>query len=165
LNFRAAAAADIPALAALLLWATPGRTLEHELAYVRGYFERPETVVTLAEQDGELAGVVSFEPSLIRGEPVADARTGYVRLLAVDPDLWGTGLASELMAQARSEMAGDGFDRAYLWCGASNARARRFYEREGWTLDGREREHADWGRMISYQRRISDAAMHAARQV
>jgi RimJ/RimL family protein N-acetyltransferase len=32
-----------------------------------------------------------------------------------------------------------GATRASLWCLADNARARRFYERRGWTLDGGER--------------------------
>jgi hypothetical protein len=29
----------------------------------------------------------------------------------------------------------------------------------------REREHADWGRMLSYERRTSEAAVDAARKV
>jgi hypothetical protein len=34
-----------------------------------------------------------------------------------------------------------GFEAAMLWVVKGNARARRFYEREGWTPDGTEKRH------------------------
>lgn len=151
MNFRVAEPADIPALAELLLRASPGRTLEHEVGYVGAYFERPETRIQIAVQDRAPTGVVSFEPSLIRGEDVAGERTAYLRLIAVDPSRWGSGLGSDLMQWAVGAMESSGFTDAYLWCGESNARARRFYEREGWQPDGRRREHQDWGPMLSYR--------------
>lgn len=49
------------------------------------------------------------------------------------PDYWGTGVADELHAAA-VEL---GVTR--LWCLEENVRARRFYEKHGWTLDGDSR--------------------------
>ena len=37
-------------------------------------------------------------------------------------------------------LGGDGFRTATLWVLEDNPRARRFYEREGWQLDGGRRE-------------------------
>ena len=38
-----------------------------------------------------------------------------------------------------AEIAGRGHDEAVLWVVPGNTRARRFYERHGWTSDGVER--------------------------
>ena len=157
MQFRAAEPADVAALASLLLRASPGRALEAECEYVRAYFERPETVIRIAVQDAEPVGVVSFEPSLVRGDEGADERTAYLRLIATDPSLWGTGLAGQLLEWAQTRMAAVGFAHAYLWCAESNSRARRFYERAGWTADGRRREHEDWGPMLAYAKQVSGA--------
>ena len=46
---------------------------------------------------------------------------------------WGTGLATELHAAAVAEAAHRGFAAMRLFTPAGQARARRFYEREGWT--------------------------------
>jgi GNAT superfamily N-acetyltransferase len=142
-------------MAELLLRATPGRTLEHEVGYVGAYFERPETKIRIAVEGNVSLGVVSFEPSRIRGEPVAHDRLAYLRLLAVDPSRWGSGLAAELMVWAIEAMRDAGYASAYLWCGEANARARRFYEREGWRPDGRTRQHPDWGPMVGYGRELA----------
>jgi GNAT superfamily N-acetyltransferase len=149
-ELRAAVPDDIPALAQLLLRASPGRPIAHEVAYVAGYFDHPETFVTVAVDGPQLVGVVSFEPSLIRGEEVASQRTAYLRLIAVDPSLWGGGLAAQMLSCASARMLETGFSSAYLWCGEQNGRARRFYEREGWQLGSRTRSHADWGPMVEY---------------
>jgi GNAT superfamily N-acetyltransferase len=43
------------------------------------------------------------------------------------------------MRTALDWLAAGGGDEAVLWVAEANARARRFYEREGWTLDGETR--------------------------
>jgi len=154
MEFRSAESADVAALAELLLRASPGRSFEAECDYVRAYFDRPETVIRIAVRDDAPVGIVSFEPSLVRGDDGAHARTAYLRLIATDPSLWGRGLAGELLDWAVTEMAAAGFERVYLWCGESNTRARRFYERGGWVLDGRRREHEDWGVMLAYAKHL-----------
>jgi hypothetical protein len=44
-----------------------------------------------------------------------------------------------LCAHAEDGLRHDGFHTATLWVLESNARARRFYERRGWHVDGHEK--------------------------
>jgi ribosomal protein S18 acetylase RimI-like enzyme len=48
----------------------------------------------------------------------------------------GTGVAALLLTEAERQVAAAGHDRAWLAVVAGNARARRFYERSGWTDEG-----------------------------
>lgn len=65
--------------------------------------------------------------------------------LHVDPDAWGGGVGRALIARARAELAAAGVTEAQLWLLAGNARAQRFYERDGWTTDGTRRTDTVWG--------------------
>jgi len=58
---------------------------------------------------------------------------GAVRTLYVLQGWWGSGAGQRLMDLAHAELARD-FDHALLTVLAANARARRFYERNGWEL-------------------------------
>jgi GNAT superfamily N-acetyltransferase len=48
----------------------------------------------------------------------------------------GTGLAAVLLNEAERLVAANGHRRAWLAVAPGNARARRFYERSGWTDEG-----------------------------
>jgi len=48
----------------------------------------------------------------------------------------GTGVAATLLAEAERLVALNGHERAWLAVVEGNARARRFYERSGWTDEG-----------------------------
>ena len=48
----------------------------------------------------------------------------------------GTGVAATLLDAGERRVAANGHDRAWLAVAAGNARARRFYERQGWTDAG-----------------------------
>ena len=65
--------------------------------------------------------------------------------LHVDPDVWGGGIGRALIARARAELAASGVVEAHLWLLAGNARAQRFYERDGWATDGARRTDIVWG--------------------
>jgi GNAT superfamily N-acetyltransferase len=56
------------------------------------------------------------------------------------PDAWGSGAGPALMRAALDAMREAGYRNAILWVVEDNPRARRFYEREGWRLDGRKEE-------------------------
>ena len=58
----------------------------------------------------------------------------HFRHLFVRRPFWGSGVAVELHAEAVAEMRRRGIRTARLFTPADQARARRFYEREGWTL-------------------------------
>ncbi|WP_193611959.1 GNAT family N-acetyltransferase [Nocardioides lijunqiniae] len=54
----------------------------------------------------------------------------------VDEAHRGSGVAQALMAEGLRRVAAAGHRQAWLVAAAGNARARRFYERQGWTDEG-----------------------------
>lgn len=62
--------------------------------------------------------------------------TGQLWVLNLHPEAFGSGLANALHTAATAWLVGDGHEAAYLWVARDNPRARRFYEREGWSADG-----------------------------
>lgn len=62
---------------------------------------------------------------------------GELGALYVDPDYWGRGIGTTLIAAARDYLYGLGFRKAYLWLLAGNALGERFYRKDGWFPDGR----------------------------
>ena len=81
----------------------------------------PDTAV--AEVGGEVAGFV-----MVDGDEVDQ--------VYVDAAHRGSGVAATLLAEAARLVAEGGHRRAWLAVVSGNARARRFYEREGWVDDG-----------------------------
>jgi len=74
---------------------------------------------------------------------VGGAVTGFV--MVVDDEVEqvyvssrhrGTGVAAALLGEAERRVRTNGHERAWLAVVAGNARARRFYERMGWTDEG-----------------------------
>ncbi|MBC6468967.1 GNAT family N-acetyltransferase [Actinomadura alba] len=72
-----------------------------------------------------------------------DAVAGFVMVVDdeveqvyVSEDHRGTGVATALLAEAERLVGSNGHRRAWLAVVAGNARARRFYERNGWTDEG-----------------------------
>ena len=78
---------------------------------------------TVAAVDGAVAGFVMV---------VADE----VEQVYVDRSFRGTGVAKALIAEAERRVVANGHGRAWLAVVAGNARARAFYEREGWADEG-----------------------------
>ena len=66
--------------------------------------------------------------------PVGDPRLAHFRQLFVARAHWGSGLATRLHAAAIDEARARGFASMRLFTPGGQARARRFYEREGWSL-------------------------------
>jgi GNAT superfamily N-acetyltransferase len=56
-----------------------------------------------------------------------------------------TGVGRLLITAARERLRGVGVTAASLWVLDGNARARRFYERDGWRFDGTRRTRAYGG--------------------
>jgi GNAT superfamily N-acetyltransferase len=99
-------------------------------AFHRSGPELPTTLVALVGES--VCGLAMFGP--YRGEEPAGS--GEVLAIYVDPDHWHTGVGRRLIIAAREQLRRAGFREAALWVLDGNARARRFYERDGWTLDG-----------------------------
>lgn len=70
-----------------------------------------------------------------RAGPIT-ASTGEVFGLYVHPEEWGDGAGQALFRHALADLTARGLSRAVLWVVEANARARRFYEKEGFAFDG-----------------------------
>ena len=82
----------------------------------------PKAAIIVAEQDGIPAGFVTIDAS------------GYLDQLVVAPDRWGSELASRLVDEAKRRSP----DRITLLVNQDNARAIRFYERNGFIHAGED---------------------------
>jgi ribosomal protein S18 acetylase RimI-like enzyme len=61
---------------------------------------------------------------------------GELYALYLIPAWWSAGVGRALMTSVLDALRGDRYRRVVLWVLADNARARRFYERAGFILDG-----------------------------
>jgi putative acetyltransferase len=82
----------------------------------------PKASIIVAEQAKTLIGFVTIDPS------------GYLDQLVVAPDRWGTDLATRLVDEAKRLSP----DRITLLVNKDNARAIRFYERNGFAHAGED---------------------------
>ena len=76
----------------------------------------PTAAITVAELDGRIVGFVSVDP-----------QTGYLDQIVVAPEAWGSDVANRLMDEAR-RISPTGLE---LKVNADNARAIRFYQKQG----------------------------------
>jgi putative acetyltransferase len=81
----------------------------------------PSATITVAERDGAMLGFVTV-----------DARNGYLDQIVVAPEAWGSDLGVGLIAEAK-RIAPAGLD---LLVNQTNARAIRFYEKQGFWVSG-----------------------------
>ena len=101
-----------------------------------------------AEEAGRVVGFASVGDS--RDEP----GKGELFAIYVLPEAWGSGAGSALMTSALEALCS--YSSATLWVLEDNPRARRFYEREGWILDGGRRDEELLGMTVAEVRyRIS----------
>lgn len=96
---------------------------------------RPEMHGSLLRVDGAPHCVAVWAPS--RDADTAD----FAELVCIHslPGNWRRGYGSMMMEHLLAEMRAAGYQNAMLWVFAANTRARRFYEKYGWTLTGRRR--------------------------
>ena len=80
--------------------------------------------VLLAEREGRPVGLAAFDSCWLHG-------------LYVAPEEWGSGVAGDLHDAALAAMPD--CPELRLWTLEANHRARRFYERRGWRLNGETR--------------------------
>ena len=114
-------------------------TPEDFTAYMAGAFgediqraelEDPDTIVFLAERDGEAVGYVMLREGRAPSFVAADDALQIVRLYARQRVL-GRGIGAALMQRALAEAAGRGKDAVWLGVWDRNERAIRFYESWG----------------------------------
>ena len=140
---RAATAADVDAVAAIVIegfgtyrgfapegWEPPDR-LEFALG-MAARIEDPAWWCVVAEAEEGLVGTCAFMPAAAHRRPSDEPGLAHLLTLFVRPPHWGSGLAARLHGRAVGEAAARGFTAMRLFTPAAQARARGFYEREGW---------------------------------
>jgi GNAT superfamily N-acetyltransferase len=133
-------------------WRAPD--VASQVAHFRRLFESGRLWSLLAERDGELAGQVSFVPASASPLPSEDPALAHLSGLFVDERWWGSGLARTLHSRVVEEASAREFTRMRLFTPVGQARARRFYEREGWVVGSIELDLAGGLPAIEYQRDI-----------
>ncbi|MEU5567623.1 GNAT family N-acetyltransferase [Micromonospora musae] len=78
-------------------------------------------------------GASTFRPGL------AEIHTFFAH-----PDVWGSGIAKELLLAVLDRARAAGYDDVHLWTLRDSAQARRFYAKNGFVETGRTHEH-DFG--------------------
>jgi GNAT superfamily N-acetyltransferase len=102
---------------------------------------QPGWWVFVAEEAERVVGFASV------GDSRDERGKGELSAIYVLPEAWGFGAGSALMASALEELRG--YSSATLWVLEDNPRARGFYEREGWILDGGRREEVILGAPVA----------------
>lgn len=89
----------------------------------------------VAERDGVLVGWAAVGP--YREDPDGvDRMVSELYAIYARPDAVGTGVGRALMAASLDLARAAGYPEIRLWVLEANHRARRFYERAGFTTDG-----------------------------
>jgi GNAT superfamily N-acetyltransferase len=97
----------------------------------------PHRQLFVAERDGTPIGFANVGPYRRDQDPAdLDDTAGEVRAIYVRPDAWRSGAGRALMDAAVEHLRGAGLTPIRLWVLEANARARAFYERYGFRLDG-----------------------------
>jgi GNAT superfamily N-acetyltransferase len=133
-------------------WQPPDMSADR--ARTSDYLADPATWALLALAGGRCAGHVAFFPAREptpadnwRERPLIPG-LAHLWQLFVRPPWWGQGVAPVLHQAAVAEIGARGFQRARLFTPSLHVRARRFYERRGWS-PCREQWSEDLGLMIT----------------
>lgn len=103
--------------------------------------------------DGEeIAGVSSCCASRFPAWP----DWGEVVSLYLLPSRMGRGFGAALLRAAEARLESMGFRQYFLWVLEENARARRFYERNGWICSGEALEDVIGGRAVREVRYVRE---------
>jgi GNAT superfamily N-acetyltransferase len=166
LEFRDATAADAPRLAVVMAegfdsyrafapagWQPPSADEFRDAMAKR--LGQPGVWCRLAERGPDVAGYVALLPAAESRRPVADPRLAHFWMLFVRAPWWGTELAHRLHGAACAAATARGYTAMRLFTPARQARARRFYEREGWTLADGPYPDEDLGlEIVEYRRTL-----------
>ncbi len=98
----------------------------------QGYQAYPQAKYWLVLADGVEAGMIIAHPC--RDDDARDC--GEIGAIYFLPENWRQGLGSAAMAHALQALREMGFGQVVLWVLEQNSRARRFYEKQGFTPDG-----------------------------
>jgi GNAT superfamily N-acetyltransferase len=116
-------------------WSPPSP--EIEAVAIRERLGQPDAWCVIAHDGSAVAGHVGFLAARTRdAEQAVIPRLAHLWALFVREPYWGSGLARRLHAMAVEEARARGYLGMRLFTPAGQARARAFYDREGWDTDG-----------------------------
>lgn len=116
-------------MAATPLWQRYGTTIESATARLTNALQEGATILIAVDGTANLLGFVWF---VTRG---AFDRSGYIRLIGVDPAARGQGVG-KILLKAAEDYARPEANDMFLLCSDFNTDAQRFYEREGYQQIG-----------------------------
>jgi len=90
-------------------------------------------VMLVAEAESHIVGSVSYGTSRDKD---STETTGEIIAIYVDPDYWSLGIGRRLMNASETGLVELGFTDWILWVLDANTRARTFYEKYLYSLDG-----------------------------
>lgn len=109
-------------------------SIERRTADHRQWLSPPTPYSTwVADLEGRILGFCTCGPSR---DPNADTSTAEIGALYLERDAVGRGIGRQLLLHAIADLRRRGYTVVTLWVLDTNERARRFYEREGFHLDG-----------------------------
>lgn len=104
--------------------------------FVEAISTRPEEYY-LFKVDGKPAGIALLNKS---HEENAPDYLGEIYAIYFHPDYWGTSATHKGFEFCIDRLKKLGFSEITIWVLKANARARKFYEKYGFSLDGAEQE-------------------------
>jgi GNAT superfamily N-acetyltransferase len=161
--FRKIAHDDIDQLAALAAdafaayrgfapsgWRPP--TADDQAGVLQGWIADREFWGELALDEQRLVGHATYIPARHSFWTTPEPTLAHLGHLFVKPAYWGTGAATQLLARATNAAATSGFTAMRLFVPVGQARARRFYAREGFIAVSEPFDPGHELPVIEYQR-------------
>ncbi|MHB8436686.1 MAG: GNAT family N-acetyltransferase [Acidimicrobiales bacterium] len=112
-----------------------------------------ETVLVVEDHESRVVGLASIGAT----RDDKQGELGELWMLNIEPGSWSQGLGRQLLEAAEEQLRQAGYREAVLWVLDVNGRARRFYERAGWWLDGGKKSDDSRGfvlREVSYRKSL-----------
>ena len=134
-EIRDAGTADSAALARLATQLGYPTTAEQAARRAAEILSRSDHRVLVAEAAGEVVGWIHVAES----ETLESDRSAEIAGLVVDEAFRGLGIGARLIAQAEAWTADQGHGLMRVRSNVKRNRARRFYERAGYTITKRQR--------------------------
>ena len=105
------------------------RTAREWLTYIESPGDDEHRLWVIVKNDA-IVGYSRTGPS--RESDAVAGRAAEVYGLYTHPEVWGGGAGAELLQHVAGDFAERGYEVVTLWVVEANARARRFYEKQGW---------------------------------
>jgi len=115
--------------------------------YFKWLLKRDPQGFFVAEEDGEVLGFVASDA---RWEDFWGHKVLEIHEIFVVPSSQGKGIGTKLMEKALAYGRSKKRKLAELWVGEKNLQAQRFYEKLGFTRDGK------WGKWIRYTKSLEE---------